>query len=151
MASVGTDICQNFGILPNDLYYKWESLVIGQNAIGTRFIDNGTPSAIRTVIRTERTKAALSQTIKAEPGLRKPRVAPMDMLLGHRMKFAGVGLVDTIPNLQSSSTIPRIGKVGTSSIVFECHDIEDASLDKRNCTPHSVFGDTTSFSAVVIR
>lgn len=75
----------------------------------------------------------------------------MDMLLGHRMKFAGVGLVDTIPNLQSSSTIPRIGKVGTSSIVFECHDIEDASLDKRNCTPHSVFGDTTSFSAVVIR
>ena len=64
----------------------------------------------------------------------------MDMLgLGSRIKFAGVGLVDTNPNLQSSSTTPRIGKVGTSRIVFECHDIEDASLDKRNCTRHSVY------------
>ena len=64
----------------------------------------------------------------------------MDMLgLGSRMKFAGVGLVDPTPNLQSSSTAPRIGKVGTSKIIFECHDIEDASLDKRNCTRHSVF------------
>jgi len=52
----------------------------------------------------------------------------MDMLgLGSRMKFAGVGLVDTT------------SKVGTSRIVFECHDVEDASLDKRNCTRHSVF------------
>ena len=64
----------------------------------------------------------------------------MDMLgLRSRMKFPGVGLVDTPPNLQSSSTIPRIGKVGTSRIVFECHDMEDASLDNRNCTRHCVF------------
>jgi hypothetical protein len=62
----------------------------------------------------------------------------MDMLgLGSRMKSSGVGLVDTTPNLQSSSTMPRMRKVGTSRIVFECHDIEDASLDKRNCTRHS--------------
>lgn len=136
---VGADICKNFGVIPTDLYFKWESLVIGQNAIG-RFIDNNTPSSIRTVIRNERTKAALAQTIKVEPGVRKPRAAPMDMLgLGSRMKFAGVGLVETTPNLQSSSTIPRIGKVGTSRILFECHDIGDASLDKRNCTHHSVF------------
>jgi hypothetical protein len=64
----------------------------------------------------------------------------MDMLgLGSRMKFAGVGLVDTTPNLPSSSTMPRIGKVGTSRILFECQDIEDASLDKRNCTRLNVF------------
>ncbi|KAF8500906.1 DNA polymerase alpha subunit B [Russula emetica] len=127
------EICQNFGVSPTDLYFKWESLVIGQNAIGTRFVDNNTPSSIRTVIRTERAKTALAQTIKVEPGVRKSRAAPMDMLgLGSRMKFAGVGLVDTTPNLQSSSTMPRIGKVGSSRIVFECHDIEDASLDKRN-------------------
>ena len=138
--AVGADICQKFGVSPTDLYYKWESLAIGPNAIGTRFIDNNTPSSIRTVIRNERTKAALAQTIKVEPALRKPRAAPMDMLgLGSRMKFAGVGLVDIAPNLPSSSTMPGIGKVGTSRIVFKCHDIEGASLDKRNCTCHSVF------------
>jgi hypothetical protein len=122
-----------------DLYYKWESLVIGQNAIG-RFIDNNTPSSISTVIRAERSKAALAQTIKAEPAHRKPRATPMNMLgLGPRMKISGVGLVDSTPNLPSSTTMPRIGKVGTSRIVFECHDIEDGSLDKRTCTRHSVF------------
>jgi hypothetical protein len=76
----------------------------------------------------------------------------MDMLgLGSRMKFAGVGLVDTTPNFQSSSAMPRIGKVGTSRIEFECNDLEDASLDKRNCTHHSVFFGYTSILVVVIR
>src|SRR6266849_929332 len=139
MPLVGADFCQKFGVSATDLYFKWESLVIGQNAIGTRFIDNHTPSSISTVIRTERSRAALAQTLQVEPGLRKLKAAPMDMLgLGSRMKFTGVGLVDTTPNL------------GTSRIVFECHDIEDASLDKRNCTRHSVFGHT-GFSVVVIR
>ena len=137
---VGADICQKFGVTAKDLYFKWESLVIGQNMIGTRFIDNNTPSSISSVIRTERAKAALAQTIKVEPGVRKARAAPMDMLgLGARIKISGVGLVETTPNLQSSSTMPRIGKAGTSKIVFECHDIEDASLDKRNCTRQSIF------------
>ncbi|KAI0279236.1 DNA polymerase alpha subunit B [Russula aff. rugulosa BPL654] len=126
------DICQTFGVSSMDLYFKWESLVIGQNAIG-RFIDNNTPSSISTVIRTERMKAALAQTSKVEPAQRKPRATPMDMLgLGFRKKISGVGLVDTTPNLPSSSTMPRIGKVGTSRIGFECHDIEGASLDKRD-------------------
>jgi hypothetical protein len=69
------------------------------------------------------------------------------MLLGSRMKFAGVGLVDTAPKLQPlSASIPRVGKLGTSKVVFECHDIEDASQDKRNCTRHSVSQHTCSLS-----
>ncbi|KAF8476554.1 DNA polymerase alpha subunit B [Russula ochroleuca] len=127
------EICRDFNVGPDNLYYKWESIVLAPNAIGTRYVDNTTPAAIKSVIRTELTKAALAQTVKVEPGVRKARGAPMDMLgLGSRMKFAGVGLVDTAPKLQSSSAIPRVGKIGTSKIVFECHDIEGVSQDKRN-------------------
>jgi hypothetical protein len=137
--SIGIEICRDFNVGPDNLYYKWESIVLAPNAIGTRYVDNTTPAAIKSVIRTELTKAALAQTVKVEPGVRKARGAPMDMLgLGSRMKFAGVGLVDTAPKLQSSSAIPRVGKIGTSKIVFECHDIEGVSQDKRNCTRHNV-------------
>lgn len=84
-------------------------------------------------------KAALAQTPKAEPDMRKSKVG-MEMLgRSIRTKYPGVGLVDTTPTLQSSSTMPRIGKLGTSRIVFECHDMKDASLDKRNCTRHCFF------------
>ena len=107
--------------------------------MGTRYIDNTTISAIKALIRSELSRTTLAQTIKVEPGVRKARGAPVDMLgLGSRMKLAGVGLVDTAPKLQSSSVIPRIGKVGTSRIVFECHDMEDVFLDKRNCMCHTV-------------
>jgi len=140
--SVGADICKSFDISPIDLYFKWESIVLGQNTIGGRFIDETTPSSIRSFIRTERAKIVLAQNVKGESGLRKAKAGPMDMLgLGPRMKFTGVGVVDTAPNLQSSSssTIPRVGKVGASRIEFECYDIEAVSWDKRNCTRHSVF------------
>lgn len=104
-------------------------------SIGTRYIDSTSISAIRTLIRSELSRATLAQTIKVEPSVRKARGAPVDMLgLGSRMRLAGVGLVDTAPKLQSSSVIPRVGKLGTSRIVFECHDMEDVSLDKQNCT-----------------
>ena len=105
-----------------------------------RFVDNTTPSAIKSVIRSELSRTALlAQTVKVEPGMRKARAGPMEMLgLGSRMNYPRVGLVDTTPNLQSSSAIPRVGKVGTSKIVFECHDIEDVSRDKRNCTRYNV-------------
>lgn len=135
--SIGVEICRDFNVSPNDLYFKWESIILAPNAIGMRFVDNTTPSAIKSVIRSELSRAALAQTVKVEPGMRKARAAPMEMLgLGSRMKITGVGLVDPTPNLQSSSAIPRVGKVGTSKIVFECHDIEDVSRDKRNCTHH---------------
>ena len=121
------------------------------NLIGTRFIDSTTSSTIRSFIRSELSRATLTQTIKIEPGVRKARGAPVDMLgLGSRMKLAGVGLVNTAPKLQSSSVIPRVGKVGTSRIVFECHDMEDVSLDKRNCTCHTVSW-RYLFSVIVIR
>ena len=134
---IGVDICGGFSLTAPSLYFKWESIVLS-NSIGTRFIDSTSIPAIRAFIRSELSRATLTQTIKVEPGVRKARGAPVDMLLGSRMKLAGVGLVDTAPKLQSSSAIPRIGKIGTSKIVFECHDMEDVSLDKRNCTCHNV-------------
>ena len=133
--SIGVGLCRDFDVTPSDLYFKWESIVISRSVIGARYIDNATPSAIKDVIRSRLARAALAQTIKVEPGLRKARGGPVDLGLGSRMKFAGVGLVDTTPNLSSSSAIPRVGG-GTSKIGFECHDIEDVSRDKRNCTRH---------------
>jgi len=142
---VGVDLCQTYAVTPQDLYYKWESVVLfTPNAIGSRYIDGTTPGAIKAVIQRDLNKAAHSQNIKnikVEPGLRKPRGGPPGALLGFgsRMnaKFSHVGLVDTMSTLQSSFAMPRgVGKAGTSKIVFECHDIEDVSLDKRNCAHH---------------
>lgn len=136
--SIGVDICGGFSLTATSLYFKWESIVLAPNSIGTRYIDSTSISALRALIRSDLSKATLTQTIKVESGVRRARGAPMDMLLGGRLKLANVGLVDATPKLQSSSAIPRIGKIGASKIVFECHDMEDVSLDKRNCTCHNV-------------
>ena len=135
--SIGVEVCGGFSLTASSLYFKWEAIVLA-HSIGTRHIDSTTIPAIRAFIRSELSKATLTQTIKVESGVRRARGAPADMLLGGRMKLANVGLVDTTSKLQSSSVIPRIGKIGTSKIVFECHDMEDVSLDKRNCTCHNV-------------
>jgi hypothetical protein len=142
---VGVDLCQTFSLTPVDLYYKWESILLAPNAIGQRFVDSGTPSAIRAVIQSELARAALAQGVKAEPGLRKTRgVPPVGMLvLGSRMntKLSGVGLVDTAAPLRSQLPIPQsVGKVGTIKVAFECLDIEEVSRDKRNCACHIVRG-----------
>ncbi|KAI0250723.1 DNA polymerase alpha subunit B [Lactifluus subvellereus] len=131
------DLCQTFNVSPLDLYYKWESIVLAPNAIGQRYVDNGTPTAIRAIIQSELTRAALAQGVKAEPGLRKTRGAPLvGMLgLGSRMntRLSGVGLVDTAAPLRSQLPIPRsVGKAGTIKVAFECLDIEEVSRDKRN-------------------
>jgi DNA polymerase alpha subunit B len=143
--SIGVEICRDFNVPPSDLYYKWESIVL--NAIGARYIDSSSPSALKTFLRSNLSRTALAQTIKVEPGLRKTKGAPVDMLgLGSRMKFAGVGLVDTALKLQPSSAKPRVGKLGSSKIGFECHDIEDVSQDKRNCTRHDILRHNCSLS-----
>lgn len=132
----GVGLCQTFAISPDDLYFKWESLVLAPHTMGQRYIDSKTPSSIRSLMQQELGRG-LSQKIKVEPGLRKARgVDPAGMLnLGSRMKLAGVGLVDTIPTSPSSVAMPRsVGKAGTSTIAFKCSDIEGISRDKRNCT-----------------
>ena len=133
----GVGLCQTFAISPDDLYFKWESLVLAPHAMGQRYIDSNTPSSIRSLMQSELERSALSQRIKVEPGLRRPRGPdPAGMLnLGSRMKLAGVGLVDTIPTLPSSVAMPRsAAKARTSTIAFKCSDIEGISRDKRNCT-----------------
>jgi hypothetical protein len=140
---VGVGLCQSFDIPPRDLYYKWESIVLAPQAIGQRYIDNNTPSAIRSFIQSELGRATVSQRPKAEPGVRKARGAvTVGMLgLGSRVKLSGVGLVDTASSVQSSFAMPRsIGKTGTSTIAFKCSDIEGISLDERNCTRQSTLG-----------
>ena len=138
---VGVSLCQSFDIPPRDLYFKWESIVLAPQAIGHRYIDNNTPSTIRSFIQSELGRATVSQRSKAEPGVRKAR-GPVTMLgLGSRMKLSGVGLVDTASSVQSSFAMPRsIGKTGTSTIAFKCSDIEGISLDERNCTRQSTLG-----------
>ena len=134
---VGVGLCQTFAIAPRDLYFKWESIVLAPNAIGQRYIDTSTPSAIRSLIQSELGRAALSQKFKSEPGVRKARAADAASMfrLGSRTKLPSVGLVGTIPTSQSSSAMPRnVGKVGTSTIAFKCSDIEGISRDERNCT-----------------
>jgi hypothetical protein len=134
---VGVDLCQTFDIAPQDLYYKWESVLFTSSSIGSRYIDGNTPGAIKNIIQRDLNRVR-AQSIKIENGLRKPRGAAM-VGLGSRIpaKFSHVGLVETLPTLQSSSTMPRgVGKAGTSKIAFECYDIEDVSLDKRNCARH---------------
>ena len=142
---VGVELCQTFNITPLDLYYKWESMLLAPNAIGQRYVDSDTPSKIKTVIQSQLTRAALAQGVKAEPGLRKTRGAPpVGMLgLGSRMntKLSGVGLVDTAAPLRSQFPIPRrVVKAGTITVAFECLDIEEVSLDKRNCACYIVCG-----------
>lgn len=133
---VGVGLCQTFAIAPGDLYFKWEAIVLAPHTIGQRYIDSTTPSAIRSYLQSELGRATLSQKFKSEPGVRKARGADSaSMLLGSRVKLPNVGLVGTIPTLQSSFAIPRnVGKAGTSTIAFECSDIEDISRDKRDCT-----------------
>jgi DNA polymerase alpha subunit B len=146
---VGVGLCQTFALAPQDLYYKWESLVITSHAIGQRYIDNSTCSAIRTIIQSELERATLSQKFKTESGLRKTRgTDAMGMLgLGTRMKLPAVGLVDTAPVSQPSFVTPRsIGKAGTSTITFKCSDIEDDSRGKRNCTLKALRGDICSLN-----
>lgn len=136
----GVGLCQTFAISPDDLYFKWESLVLAPHAIGQRYIDSNTPSSIRSLMQSKLERSALSQKVKVEPALRKARgVDPAGMLnLGSRMKLAGVGLVDTTPTLPSSVAMPRsVGKAGTSTIAFKCSDIEGISRDERNCTRQS--------------
>ncbi|KAH9989680.1 DNA polymerase alpha subunit B [Russula compacta] len=127
------DLCQTFDYTPDDIYYKWESIILTRNTMGKRYIDNDTPATIKTFIQSELAKT-LAQGVKVESGLRKPKNAPAAMLgLGPRMNRPGVGLVDTALTRQSSFAMSRsVGKMGTSKITFECHDIEDLSLSKRN-------------------
>lgn len=137
---LGVGLCQTFAIAPRDLYFKWESIVLAPHAIGQRYIDSTTPSAIRSLIHSELGRAALSQKFKSEPGVRKARGADAvsRLGLGSRTKLPRVGLVDTTPTSQSSFAMPRnVGKVGTSTIAFKCSDIEDVSQDRRNCTRQS--------------
>jgi DNA polymerase alpha subunit B len=137
---VGAGLCQTFAIAPRDLFYKWETIVLTPHAIGQRYIDSTTPSAIRALIQSELGRAAASQKFKSEPGVRKARGADAASMLGlgSRMKLPGVGLVDTIPTSQPSFAMPQnVGKVGKSTIAFKCSDIEDVSQDKRNCTRQS--------------
>ena len=137
---VGVGLCQTFSIVPRDLYFKWESIVLAPHAMGQRYIDGSTPNAIRTLIQTELGRAALSQKFKSEPGVRKARGADTASMphLRSRMKLPNVGLVDTTLAPQSSSAMPRnVGKAGTSMIAFKCSDIEDISRDQRNCTRQS--------------
>jgi DNA polymerase alpha subunit B len=140
---IGVDLCQTFTLTPIDLYFKWESIVISQNEMGKRYIDNATASAIKAVIQSELTK--VTKSLKVEPGLRRPRGAPpMGMLgLGSRMnmKQSGVGLVDTAATPRSKfPTAQGVGKAVTSKVAFECLDIEEVSQDKRNCKHHIVWG-----------
>jgi len=131
---VGVGLCQTFAIAPHDLYFKWESIVLAPHAIGQRYVDSKTPSAIRSLIQSELGRAALSQKFKSEPGVRKARGVDTASMLRPRMKLPSVGLVDTTPTSQSSFAMPRnVGKAGTSTIAFKCSDIEDISRDKRNC------------------
>jgi DNA polymerase alpha subunit B len=139
---IGVDLCQTFTLTPLDLYFKWESIVISQNEMGKRYIDNTTASAIKAVIQSELTKA--TKSLKVEPGRRTRGALPMGMLgLGSRMKMkqSGVGLVDTAATPRSKfPTAQGVGKAGTSKVAFECLDIEEVSQDKRNCKHHIVCG-----------
>ena len=140
---IGVVLCQTFAISPEDLYYKWESIVLLSHAIGQRYIDNNTPSSIRSLLQSELGRSTLSQKVKVEPTLRKAKVLDHASMLGlgSRMKLSGVGLVETTPTLPSSFATPRsVGKVGTSTIAFKCNDIEGISRDKRNCTRQSTSG-----------
>jgi DNA polymerase alpha subunit B len=137
----GTEICETYNISPDNLYYTWESLVLAPNAVGSRLITPETPSALKTVIQSKLKRAADIREFKVEPGLRKARGPPASMLgLGSRMmKYTGVGLVETTPTTQPQLAGPRfIGKVGTSQVMFECHDMEGSSQDRRNCMFRSV-------------
>ncbi|KAN0125481.1 DNA polymerase alpha/epsilon subunit B domain containing protein [Lactarius tabidus] len=130
-----TEICETYNISPDNLYYTWESLVLAPNAVGSRLITLETPSALKTVIQSKLKRAADIREFKVEPGLRKARGPPASMLgLGSRMmKYTGVGLVETTPTTQPQLAGPRfIGKVGTSQVMFECHDMEGSSQDRRN-------------------
>ncbi|KAH9986711.1 hypothetical protein BJV77DRAFT_52790 [Russula vinacea] len=126
------EICRDFNVSPNDLYFKWESIILAPNAIGMRFVDNTTPSAIKSVIRSELSRAALARPSRLNRACGSKSCPHGNARSWFSDEITGVGLVDPTPNLQSSSAIPRVGKVGTSKIVFECHDIEDVSRDKRN-------------------
>ena len=101
-----------------------------------------TPSALKTVIQSKLKRAADAREFKIEPGLRKARAPPADMLgLGSRMnmKYSGVGLVETTPTKQSQLANPRfIGKMGASQVMFKCQDMEGSSQDRRNCMSRSV-------------
>ncbi|KAI0300193.1 hypothetical protein BC826DRAFT_665150 [Russula brevipes] len=114
------ELCRTFALTPEDLYFKWESIVLAPSAIGTRYIDSSTSSTIKSALQSELTKAAAAaQSIKIEPGLRKPRGSgPANMLgLGSRknMIISGVGLVEATPTSQPSFAIPRsVGKAGIS-------------------------------------
>jgi DNA polymerase alpha subunit B len=136
---IGIDLCQTFNLTPLDLYFKWESIVISQNEMGKRYIDNATASAIKAVIQSGLTK--VTKSLKAEPGLRRTRgTLPMGML-GSRMnmKRSGVGLVDTAATPRSKFPIAQgVGKAGTSEVAFECLDIQEVSHNKRNCKHHIV-------------
>jgi DNA polymerase alpha subunit B len=139
---IGVDLCQTFTLTPLDLYFKWESIVISQNEMGKRYIDNTTASAIKAVIQSELTKA--TKSLKVEPGRRTRGALPIGMLgLGPRMnmKQSGVGLVDTAATPRSKFPIAQgVGKAGTSKIAFECLDIEEVYQDKRNCKHHIICG-----------
>lgn len=135
----GVDLCQTFNYTPDDIYYKWESIILTQHTMGMRYIDSNTPGTIKTFIQLELAKT-LAQGVKVESSLRKTKNSPAAAMLGlgSRMNLPSVGLVDTAPTRQSSSAMSRgVGKMETSMITFECHDIEDLSLSKRNCTRHS--------------
>jgi DNA polymerase alpha subunit B len=138
----GTEICETYNITPDNLYYTWESLVLAPNAVGSRLITPETPSALKTVIQSKLKRAADVREFKIEPGLRKARAPPSNMLgLGSRMnlKYSGVGLVETTPTTQSQLADSRFtGKAGTSQVMFQCHDMEGSSQDRRNCMFRSV-------------
>lgn len=140
----GTEICETYNISPDSLYYTWESLVLAPNAIGSRLITLETPSALKTVIQSKLKRAEV-RDFKIEPGPRKQRAPPANMLgLGSRMKYS-VGLVETTPTTHSHVADPRfIGKAVTSQVTFECHDMEGSSQDRRNCMSRSVVGRITT-------
>ena len=138
----GTEICETYNISPDNLYYTWESLVLAPNAIGSRLITRETPSALKTVIQSKIKRATELRDFKIEPGQRKGRAPPASMLgLGSRMnqKYSGVGLVEMTPTTHPHVGDSRfIGKAVTSQVVFECHDMEGSSQDRRNCMSRSV-------------
>ncbi|KAI0057842.1 DNA polymerase alpha subunit B [Artomyces pyxidatus] len=133
------ELCNTYNVTPSNLYYKWESIVLDPKAVGNRIITPDTPAAIKSIIQAELARAALSQRVKAEPSSKKARGgAPVGMLgIGGRMnqRYGGVGLIQTpkpgaSSALQSKNAIGR--RSGTSKVVFQSLEIDEASQDKRS-------------------
>ncbi|KAI0050363.1 DNA polymerase alpha, subunit B [Auriscalpium vulgare] len=114
------EICKTYNISPEDLYFKWEVLVLNRgNAIGGRIIDANTAGAIQQSIQSEVARVALNQMkFKTEPGsARKARGGPSASMLGLGSRItsgagARVGLIQ--PKTEEAATPMRAAGVGSS-------------------------------------